>query len=87
MSLGGVNVDKLNNGTGTSVSEDGKIIDVCSPTKQQAGTSQAMEGFCASILFKRAKERKMEINNLVTDKCSAISPRLLHFFPNAEHRP
>ena len=27
---------------------------------------------------------KLIINNLVTDKCSAISPRLLHFFPNAE---
>ena len=66
------------------VNSKGKIVDVCNPTREMTGSSQAIESYGISILFKRAKKRKINISTIVSDKCVSIEPRLHHFFPQAK---
>ena len=50
------------------VNSKGKIVDVCNSTREMASSSQAIESYGISILFKRAKKRKINISTIVSDK-------------------
>jgi len=60
-------------GTGTLIDPTNrKVVAICSPTKKLATTSQSMEGYATTIVFRRLKQKDLSLFGVVHDKCMCL---------------
>ena len=70
-------------GTGTLIDvHTKKIVMIANPSYKEAGNSQAMELFAATMIFKYLHSLKIPIEGVVHDKCMSAFNRIKHFYPN-----